>query len=260
LAELKQAAELILNQTVHINTIPLLETKDSSGIGNIVSTTDGVFRYAHSHAGSREAAQASSALPNRPAAWLPVAEETAALYSDGSEALREVDDRGDGYRANAAHAADHTIAQPKGDRPSLDKGDHTILGLQITEATLHFARRWPSVTLAEEALQLNRDHSHVRSIFFSRHRHVFVDAVEPQQYRRNRQHCEHGLRHDSNRVALCKRGSDQSLIKDDNRTQGWRNKRICHCPDEQHEISGRCGSFWVYMDMGQQKHIVQFHQ
>ncbi|MBI3247713.1 MAG: hypothetical protein HYZ50_14515 [Deltaproteobacteria bacterium] len=39
LAELKQAAELIPNQTMLINTIPLLEAKDSSEIENIVTTT-----------------------------------------------------------------------------------------------------------------------------------------------------------------------------------------------------------------------------
>jgi Fic family protein len=46
LAELKQAAELIPNQTMLINTIPLLEAKDSSEIENIVTTTDMLFQYA----------------------------------------------------------------------------------------------------------------------------------------------------------------------------------------------------------------------
>lgn len=46
LAELKQAAELIPNQTMLINTIPLLEAKDSSEIENIVTTTDQLFQYA----------------------------------------------------------------------------------------------------------------------------------------------------------------------------------------------------------------------
>jgi Fic family protein len=55
LAELKQAAELIPNQTMLINTIPLLEAKDSSEIENIVTTTDQLFRYAHSHAGMESA-------------------------------------------------------------------------------------------------------------------------------------------------------------------------------------------------------------
>ena len=47
LAELKQAAELIPNQTMLINTIPLLEAKDSSEIENIVTTTDKLFQHAH---------------------------------------------------------------------------------------------------------------------------------------------------------------------------------------------------------------------
>jgi Fic family protein len=51
LAELKQAAELIPNQTMLINTIPLLEAKDSSEIENIVTTTDRLFQYAHGYAG-----------------------------------------------------------------------------------------------------------------------------------------------------------------------------------------------------------------
>jgi Fic family protein len=51
LAELKQAAELIPNQTMLINTIPLLEAKDSSEIENIVTTTDRLFQYAHGYSG-----------------------------------------------------------------------------------------------------------------------------------------------------------------------------------------------------------------
>ncbi len=47
LAELKQAAELIPNQTMLINTIPLLEAKDSSEIENIVTTTDQLFQHVH---------------------------------------------------------------------------------------------------------------------------------------------------------------------------------------------------------------------
>jgi Fic family protein len=49
LAELKQATELIPNPTVLINTIPLLEAKDSSEIENIVTTTDQLFRHADGH-------------------------------------------------------------------------------------------------------------------------------------------------------------------------------------------------------------------
>jgi Fic family protein len=46
LAELKQAAELIPNQAMLINIIPMLEAKDSSEIENIVTTTDRLFQYA----------------------------------------------------------------------------------------------------------------------------------------------------------------------------------------------------------------------
>lgn len=56
LAELKQAAELIPNPTVLINTIPLLEAKDSSEIENIVTTTDRLFRHADSHDGHADSA------------------------------------------------------------------------------------------------------------------------------------------------------------------------------------------------------------
>jgi Fic family protein len=48
LAELKQAAELIPNQAMLINTLPLLEAKDSSEIENIVTTTDKLFEYVDS--------------------------------------------------------------------------------------------------------------------------------------------------------------------------------------------------------------------
>ena len=45
LAELKQAAELIPNQAVLINTLPLLEAGASSEIENIVTTTDKLFQF-----------------------------------------------------------------------------------------------------------------------------------------------------------------------------------------------------------------------
>jgi Fic family protein len=46
LAELKQAGELIPNQSVLINTIPLLEAQMSSEIENIVTTADKLFQFA----------------------------------------------------------------------------------------------------------------------------------------------------------------------------------------------------------------------
>lgn len=48
LAELKQAAELIPNQDMLVNTLPLLEAKDSSEIENIVTSTDKLFQFAQS--------------------------------------------------------------------------------------------------------------------------------------------------------------------------------------------------------------------
>lgn len=49
LAELKQAGELLPNQGLLINTLPLLEAKDSSEIENIVTTTDKLFQFANEH-------------------------------------------------------------------------------------------------------------------------------------------------------------------------------------------------------------------
>ncbi len=45
LAELKQAGQLIPNQGLLINLLPLLEAKDSSEIENIVTTTDKLFQF-----------------------------------------------------------------------------------------------------------------------------------------------------------------------------------------------------------------------
>jgi Fic family protein len=66
LAELKQAAELIPNQSMLINTIPLLEARDSSEIENIVTTSDRLFQYAEmagqADAATKEALRYRSAL------------------------------------------------------------------------------------------------------------------------------------------------------------------------------------------------------
>lgn len=45
LAELKQVGELLPNQGLLINLLPLLEAKDSSEIENIVTTTDKLFQF-----------------------------------------------------------------------------------------------------------------------------------------------------------------------------------------------------------------------
>lgn len=67
LAELKQAAELIPNQAMLINTLPLLEAKDSSEIENIVTTTDRLFQFVggddtHADPATKEALRYRSAL------------------------------------------------------------------------------------------------------------------------------------------------------------------------------------------------------
>lgn len=45
LAELHKTAEMLPNQNVLINTLPLLEAQASSEIENIVTTTDKLFQY-----------------------------------------------------------------------------------------------------------------------------------------------------------------------------------------------------------------------
>ena len=67
LAGLKQAAALIPNQAMLINTLPVLEAKDSSAIENIVTTTDRLFQFAdndnaHADPATKEALQYRSAL------------------------------------------------------------------------------------------------------------------------------------------------------------------------------------------------------
>lgn len=66
LAELKQAAQLIPNQAMLINTLPLLESRASSEIENIVTTTDKLFQHVRNEeradAATKEALRYSRAL------------------------------------------------------------------------------------------------------------------------------------------------------------------------------------------------------
>jgi Fic family protein len=68
LAELKQAGELIPNQSILINTLPVLEARASSEIENIVTTADRLFRFAQHDDGdqadpaTKEALRYQSAL------------------------------------------------------------------------------------------------------------------------------------------------------------------------------------------------------
>ncbi|STX29784.1 Filamentation induced by cAMP protein Fic [Legionella beliardensis] len=66
LAELKQAGELLPNQNLLINTLPLLEAKDSSEIENIMTTTDKLFQFSqvdsHADSATKEALRYRTAL------------------------------------------------------------------------------------------------------------------------------------------------------------------------------------------------------
>lgn len=66
LAELKVAGEMIPNQAVLINTLPLLEARASSEIENIVTSTDQMFRHvgdeAQANLATKEALRYSRAL------------------------------------------------------------------------------------------------------------------------------------------------------------------------------------------------------
>lgn len=66
MAELKQAAELIPNQGMLVNTLPLLEAQASSQIENIVTTTDKLFQFQNigerADPATREALRHSRAL------------------------------------------------------------------------------------------------------------------------------------------------------------------------------------------------------
>lgn len=68
LATLKEAAKLIPNQAILINTIPLLEAQASSEIENIVTTTDRLFQFAqdptqsHADPATKEALRYRAAL------------------------------------------------------------------------------------------------------------------------------------------------------------------------------------------------------
>lgn len=65
-AELKQAAQLIPNQAMLVNTLPMLESQASTAIENIVTTTDKLFQHQHrdNHAdpATKEALRYSQAM------------------------------------------------------------------------------------------------------------------------------------------------------------------------------------------------------
>lgn len=67
LAELKQAGDLLPNQAILINTIPLLEARASSEIENVVTTTDRLFRFAQDEADGQADPATKEALRYRTA-------------------------------------------------------------------------------------------------------------------------------------------------------------------------------------------------
>lgn len=69
LAELKQAGGLLPNQTILINTIPLLEARASSEIENVVTTTDRLFRFAQEEADGQADPATKEALRYRTALY-----------------------------------------------------------------------------------------------------------------------------------------------------------------------------------------------
>jgi Fic family protein len=83
LAELKSAAELIPNQGILINTLPLLEAQASSEIENVVTTSDRLFQYRqdddHADPATKEALRYSQALLHgfRTLTRLPLSTRTA---------------------------------------------------------------------------------------------------------------------------------------------------------------------------------------
>jgi Fic family protein len=76
LGELKKAAELIPNQAMLINTLPMLEAQASSEIENIVTTADALFRHVGRHEATSDPAT-KEALRYRRA------------LSDGFDALKD---------------------------------------------------------------------------------------------------------------------------------------------------------------------------
>ncbi len=83
LAELKSAAELIPNQGILINTLPMLEAQASSEIENVVTTSDRLFQYHqdddHADPATKEALRYSHALLHgfRTLTELPLSTRTA---------------------------------------------------------------------------------------------------------------------------------------------------------------------------------------
>lgn len=114
-AELKQAAELIPNQALLINSLPLLEARASSEIENIVTTTDKLFR----HLGNENQADPAT-----------------------KEALRYSRALFEGYQALNRHplntrTAEEICTQIKGVQMNVRRTPGTALGSDKTDAVIY---------------------------------------------------------------------------------------------------------------------------
>ncbi len=107
-AELKRAGELLLNQGVLINVLPLLEAQASSEIEDIVTTTDRLFSFRaiddQADPATKEAPRSGSALregflslQERP---LPPARRTKSAPGSGAWKCRCCGNQGDPQRAS----------------------------------------------------------------------------------------------------------------------------------------------------------------
>jgi Fic family protein len=127
IAELRLAGQLIPDQSVLINTIPLLEAKDSSEIENIVTTNDALFREAGnaddaSDPAAKEALRYRSALTGGYQA-LKTRPLTTRTAIDICSAIKGVDmdvRRTPGTQLKNAHTGDVIYTPPEGERQLRD--------------------------------------------------------------------------------------------------------------------------------------------
>ena len=122
LAELKQAAALIPNPAMLINTLPILEARASSEIENVVTTADKLFQHVQEtwQRGPRD--PRGAALPGRAPRRRARAEEAPACHPHRGDDLHAHQRRGDGgaqsarYRVDANALVRWSIRRPKAKR------------------------------------------------------------------------------------------------------------------------------------------------
>ena len=115
LAELKQAGELIPNQSILINTLPVLEARASSEIENIVTTADRLFRFAQ-HDESEQADPATKEALRYQSALMQGLRELAKKPVTTGTAVDDLPDVAwdcDRHSESAWHGAEGSDAQVK---------------------------------------------------------------------------------------------------------------------------------------------------